>query len=97
MFGVTAQQKIAASAVKVTNSRPLLSSHTFSVWSPEPEITWQPSGVTATALTPTLWPASVRNSGPRRGQRLLQAAYPGRGGGLAGLLIQELQARFRRR
>ena len=47
------------STVKVRISFPSLRSQTRSVWSPEPKTTWRPSGVTAKAVTFSVWPWSV--------------------------------------
>lgn len=50
--GQTAQQTSAAPALKVASLCPLLSSHTFSVWSQDAETASGPSPLTATPQTP---------------------------------------------
>ena len=54
----------AASAVKVARASPVSRSHTFSVLSSEAETARRPSGLTATPLTQSEWPSSVRSSRP---------------------------------
>ena len=50
--------------MKVASSRPLSTSHTFSVWSSDAETARRPSALTATPLTELVWPSRVRSSRP---------------------------------
>ena len=59
LSGATIQAVTPASRVNVTISLPSLRSQTRSVSPQEPETTWRPSGVTATAVTNLVWPWRV--------------------------------------
>ena len=50
--------------LRLRSSRPLSTSHTFRVPSPDAETAHRPSEVTATAVTEFEWPRSVCNSRP---------------------------------